>query len=507
MKLVLASSSPRRKDILEQYGYKFDIEVSQADETMDEALSVIDNVKRVALAKAKAVSDKYIDTIILGCDTIVVYDNNIYGKPKDEKDAFSILRTLSGKWHEVISGVAIIFNEEIINFASTSRVKFKELTDDDINDYIQTKECFGKAGAYAIQGIGAKLVEEIEGNINNIIGLPIEDIKPYLDKYYYMWKIGKVYIPNKTVLAPMAGITNEAFRVLCKEYGCGLVVAEMVSDKALGFGNEKTIGMTRVNTLEHPISMQIFGADVESMVKAAKWIDENSDCDIIDINMGCPVNKVAKKAEAGSSLLKDPNRVYEITKAVVEAVKKPVTVKIRIGWDEEHINAVENAKLIERAGASAITVHGRTRNQFYSGHANYDVIKAVKESVSIPVIANGDIVDYKTAQYVLEYTGCDAIMIGRGAQGNPFIFKEINEYMMNHIIIQRPDNKTLYDTIMKHYNYLLKLKGEYLACLEMRTHISAYLRGLPGSASVRNMVNMEKNFTRVCEILKDYLLN
>lgn len=322
-----------------------------------------------------------------------------------------------------------------------------------------------------------------------------------------MWKIGNVYIPNKTVLAPMAGITNEAFRVLCKEYGCGLVVAEMVSDKALGFGNEKTIGMTRVNTLEHPISMQIFGADVESMVKAAKWIDENSDCDIIDINMGCPVNKVAKKAEAGSSLLKDPNRVYEITKAVVEAVKKPVTVKIRIGWDEEHINAVENAKLIERAGASAIAVHGRTRNQFYSGHANYDVIKAVKDSVSIPVIANGDIVDYKTAQYVLEYTGCDAIMIGRGAQGNPFIFKEINEYMMNHIIIQRPDNKTLYDTIMKHYNYLLKLKGEYLACLEMRTHISAYLRGLPGSASVRNMVNMEKNFTRVCEILKDYLLN
>ncbi|MGM9971512.1 MAG: tRNA dihydrouridine synthase DusB [Anaeroplasmataceae bacterium] len=321
-----------------------------------------------------------------------------------------------------------------------------------------------------------------------------------------MWKIGDVYIPNKLVLAPMAGITNEAFRVLCKEYGCGLVVAEMVSDKALGFGNEKTKGMTIVNRIEHPVSMQIFGADVESMVNAAKWIDENSDCDIIDINMGCPVNKVAKKAMAGSNLLRDPNKVYEITKAVVDACRKPVTVKIRIGWDEEHINAVENAKLIEQAGAKAIAVHGRTRNQFYSGSANYEVIKAVKEAVSIPVIANGDITDAKKALEVLEYTGCDAIMIGRAAQGNPFIFKEINEYLINGKIIERPSNKVIYDTIMKHYNYLLKLKGEYLACLEMRTHISAYLKGLPGSANIRNMVNMEKDFNKVCEILKNYLI-
>ncbi len=506
MKFVLASSSPRRKDILTEYKYKFDIDVIDTDESIDDAKSPIENVKRIGLNKALVVSEKYEDTLILGCDTIVVLDGLIYGKPKDEADAYRILKKLSGKTHEVISGVGIVFNKDIINVAVISKVTFKDLSDEDIYSYINTKEPFGKAGAYAIQGLGSNLILKYEGSLNNIIGLPIEDIKEYIDKYYYMWKIGNVYIPNKLVLAPMAGITNEAFRVLCKEYGCGLLVAEMVSDKALGFGNEKTITMTKVHSKEHPISMQIFGADKDSMVLAAKWIDENSDCDIIDINMGCPVNKVAKKAMAGSNLLRDPNKVYEITKAVCDAVKKPVTVKIRLGWDEHSINALENAKMIEKAGAKAIAIHGRTRSQFYSGEANYDVIKQVKEALNIPVIANGDITDPKKAMEVLEYTGCDAVMIGRAAQGNPFIFKEINEYMLNGRIIERPSNKVIYDTIMKHYNYLVKLKGTHLACLEMRTHISAYLRGLPGSASIRNKVNMERDFNNVCEILKSYLL-
>ena len=185
------------------------------------------------------------------------------------------------------------------------------------------------------------------------------------------WKIRDVVIPNRLVLAPMAGVTNEAFRIICKEMNAGLVMAEMVSDKAIGFKNAKTLNMTKVNDLEHPISMQIVGGDIESLVNGAIFIDKNSDADIIDINMGCPVNKVAKKSGAGASLLTDPNRVYEIVKAVVDAVSKPVTVKIRIGWDFEHINCVENAKMIERAGASAITVHGRTRSQFYSGKADW----------------------------------------------------------------------------------------------------------------------------------------
>lgn len=279
------------------------------------------------------------------------------------------------------------------------------------------------------------------------------------------WKIGNVEIENQLVLAPMAGITNEAFRSICKEMGAGLVVCEMISDKALSFHNAKTIKMTGVSQNEHPLSMQIFGADKETLVYAAKWIYENTDADIIDINMGCPVNKVAKRAGAGSSLLRDPNKVYEITKAVVEATPLPVTVKIRIGWDENNINAVENAKMIEKAGACAIAVHGRTRAQMYSGHANLDVIKDVVEAVNIPVVGNGDIVDGPSALHMLEYTGCKAIMIGRGALGNPWIFKEINAYFAGEEF-KRPSKEEIYNMIVDQYERLLKLKGERLALLE-----------------------------------------
>ena len=321
------------------------------------------------------------------------------------------------------------------------------------------------------------------------------------------WKIRNVEIENQLVLAPMAGITNEAFRGICKEMGAGLVVCEMISDKALSFNNAKTIKMTHVNSNEHPMSMQIFGADEETLVYAAKWITENTDADIIDINMGCPVNKVAKKAGAGSSLLKNPQRVYEITKAVVKATHLPVTVKIRIGWDENNINAVKNAKMIERAGASAIAVHGRTRAQMYSGKANLDVIKEVVESVNIPVIGNGDVVDGPTAPHMLEYTGCKAVMVGRGCLGNPWVFKEINHYLDNKEILPRPSKEEIYNMIMDQHNRLLKLKGEHLALLEMRSHVGWYLKGMPNAAAVKNAANMAKSFDEVEKILKEFLLS
>lgn len=319
------------------------------------------------------------------------------------------------------------------------------------------------------------------------------------------WKIGNVEIENQLVLAPMAGITNEAFRSICKEMGAGLVVCEMISDKALSFHNAKTIKMTGVSQNEHPLSMQIFGADKETLVYAAKWIYENTDADIIDINMGCPVNKVAKRAGAGSSLLRDPNKVYEITKAVVEATPLPVTVKIRIGWDENNINAVENAKMIEKAGACAIAVHGRTRAQMYSGHANLDVIKGVVEAVNIPVVGNGDIVDGPSALHMLEYTGCKAIMIGRGALGNPWIFKEINAYFAGEEF-KRPSKEEIYNMIVDQYERLLKLKGERLALLEMRSHVGWYLKGMQGSAQIKNKANQALSFEEVKKILKEYLL-
>ena len=319
------------------------------------------------------------------------------------------------------------------------------------------------------------------------------------------WKIRDIVIPNQLVLAPMAGNTNEAFRIICKEMGCGLVMAEMVSDKAIGFKNVKTIKMTKVNPIEHPISMQIFGADIDSLVNAAKFIDLKSDADIIDINMGCPVNKVAKKSGAGASLLQDPNKVYEIVKSVVEAVSKPVTVKIRLGWDSDHINCVLIAKLCEKAGASAITIHARTRAQMYSGKADWAWTKKVKEAVSIPVVGNGDIVDIAYAEKMLEYTGCDAIAIARGALGNPFLFREIKAALDGNDISPRPTHEELYDTIVKHYHLLLELKGEHLAMLEMRSHVAWYLKGMPGSSKIKDECNHHTNFDEVLAILRDYL--
>ena len=318
------------------------------------------------------------------------------------------------------------------------------------------------------------------------------------------WKIRDIVIKNQFVLAPMAGVTNEAFRIICKKMNAGLVMAEMVSDKAIGFKNERTLGMTKVNPIEHPISMQIFGGDKDSLVNAAKYIDLNSDADIIDINMGCPVLKVIKSG-SGSALLKDPDKIYDVVKAVVDAVKKPVTVKIRIGWDMESINCVEVAKKIEAAGAQAITVHGRTRSQFYSGNADWKYIKMVKEAVKIPVIGNGDVVSIDSAKRMLEETGCDAIAIARGALGNPFLFRELDAYFDENKLIDRPDNKEIYDTILWHHKLLLDLKGEHLALLEMRSHVAWYIKGMPGSAKIKDLCNRQVSFDEVIKILKEYL--
>lgn len=315
-------------------------------------------------------------------------------------------------------------------------------------------------------------------------------------------KIKNIYIKNKIVLAPMAGITNIAFRKIAKEMGAGLVCAEMVSDKGIDYNNKKTLGMLKVKDFEHPISMQIFGSDIDSMVRAAIIVD-HSEADIIDINMGCPVNKVVKN-NAGAALLKDPDKVYNIVKEVVKNVNKPVTVKIRSGWDNESINAVIIAKLCEKAGASAITIHARTRSQFYSGNADWDIIKKVKESVSIPVIGNGDIKNANDAKRMIDETGCDFVMIGRGAQGNPWIFKEIDEYLTKGIEIKKPSNEEIKNTIIKHTNLLIDIKSEKIAILEMRSHIAWYVKGLRGNAVFKSELNKCKTTKQLFELVENY---
>jgi nifR3 family TIM-barrel protein len=316
--------------------------------------------------------------------------------------------------------------------------------------------------------------------------------------------IGNVLIPNRVVLGPMAGNTNYAYRKIAKEYDCGLLYAEMVSDKGLNYKNTKTREMINVYPDEHPVSMQIFGSTVSDMVEAAKYVDENSNCDIIDINMGCPVNKVAKKGKAGSALLQDPQLVYDIVSNVVKSVKKPVTVKIRSGWDSNSINAVEIAKLIEKAGASAIAIHGRTRAQMYSGKADWTIIKKVKEAVNIPVIGNGDIKNAMDAKRMIDETGVDAVMVARGSLGNPFVFREINEYLENGVLIDRPSFDELHETILRHVKYLRELKGDHLAMLEMRGQIAYYLKGLPNSTAFKSELFKTKTIDDTLFIVSEY---
>ena len=320
-----------------------------------------------------------------------------------------------------------------------------------------------------------------------------------------MFKIGNVEIKNRIVLAPMAGISNSAFRRIAKEMGVGLVVAEMVSDKAIFYGSKKTIDMLYMKEEERPISQQIFGSDKDSFVYAAKYILETMKPDIIDINMGCPVPKVATRAQAGSALLKNPDKVYEIVKAVVDAVNVPVTVKIRSGWDEKSINAVEIAKVIEKAGASAITVHPRTRSQGYSGKADWNIIKQVKGAVNIPVIGNGDIKSCYDAKRMLDETNCDAVMIGRGLLGNPWLIRDCIDYLNNKKIKEVSILDRL-NMVLKHFNYLLEFKEEKIAVLEMRTQVCYYLKGISKEYKQKLMqINSKEEFIKlVGEVKNEY---
>ena len=316
-------------------------------------------------------------------------------------------------------------------------------------------------------------------------------------------KIGNVQLDNNVIMAPMAGVSNESFRKIAKEFNVGLVCAEMLSDKAINFKNEKTIKMTKVSESEHPLSMQIFGSDIDSIVEAAKYLDKETDCDIIDFNMGCPVNKIVKN-NAGSALMKDPQKAYKILKAIKESVDKPVTVKIRAGWDFDSINAVEVAKLMEKAGVDAITVHPRTKTQMYTGHSDWSIIKDVKESVNIPVIGNGDIKSFEDAKQMIEETNCDAIMIGRAAFGNPWLLKEVIYGLENKKFDKEVSKNEIYKYIIKHSESLKKSKGKKIANREMRSHIAWYISGLAYNKRIKDLINNQDSYDDVLTIVKKY---
>ena len=320
------------------------------------------------------------------------------------------------------------------------------------------------------------------------------------------FKISNIDIKNPVVMAPMAGISDTSYRKIIKEMGAGLIYAEMVSDKAIAFNNEKTIRMLKMSEEERPIAQQIFGSDKESFVIAAKRVEELMHPDIIDINMGCPVPKVALRAQAGSALLKDVPKIKEIVSAVVDAVSVPVTVKIRSGWDENHINAVEVAKAIEEAGALAIAIHARTRSQGYSGKANWDIIKQVKEAVSIPVIGNGDVISVEDFKNMMDYTGCDAVMIGRGCIGNPWLINDCVNYY-NNKPIKEVSIKDKIDMIKRHLTLLIEDTNEKVAILEMRTHLMYYFKHLPNNKSYKVRLCQAKSKGEIFTILDDYLSN
>lgn len=320
------------------------------------------------------------------------------------------------------------------------------------------------------------------------------------------WKIGNIEIKNQIVLAPMAGVSTPSFMKICEEMGVGYVVTELISSEALVRDNKKTLEMLDgLEDLNIPLAVQLFGNDKDVMAKAAKIV-----CNyvhkkiIIDINMGCPVPKVAIKAKSGSALLKDPDKVRDIVESVKNAVDVPVTVKIRSGWDENHINACEIAKICEEAGASAIAIHARTRSQGYSGKADWDIIKDVKKSVSIPVIGNGDVKTPEDAKKMLDETGCDAVMIGRGALGNPWLIKECIEYLDTGKVMTKPNLDDKINMIKKHFSLLKSSKNEKLALLEIRSHVMWYLKGEPNSAKVKSEICKCKSTEEIFSVLDKY---
>ena len=317
-------------------------------------------------------------------------------------------------------------------------------------------------------------------------------------------KIGNVTLENNVILAPMAGVTDLPFRLLCKEQGAGLLCMEMVSAKAVHYNNKNTQALLEIHPDEQPVSLQLFGSEPDIMAETAARIEERPFA-ILDVNMGCPVPKVVNNHE-GSALMKEPKLVEEIVTALVKAIKKPVTVKIRKGFDDEHVNAVEIAKIIEASGAAAIAVHGRTREQYYAGKADWDIIRQVKEAVKIPVIGNGDVTDAVSAKRLIEETGCDGIMIGRASRGNPWIFKEITQYLDTGILPERPSMEEVRKTILRHAALQLEYKGEYIGIREMRKHVAWYTAGYPHSAKLRRVVNEMETFAEleksICEIFQ-----
>ena len=310
-------------------------------------------------------------------------------------------------------------------------------------------------------------------------------------------KIGNIEIENCLALGPMAGVTDLPFRLLCKEMGCNMLYTEMVSAKAMLYKNKNTKELLNIDKNEHPVGVQLFGSDPDIMAQIAAQVEEG-ECDFIDINMGCPVPKIVNNGE-GSALLKQPKLVEEILTKMVKAVNKPVTVKIRKGFENGTVYAVEIAKIAESCGVSAIAVHGRTREQYYSGKADWDVIKDVKKAVKIPVIGNGDIFSAEDAKAMKEYTGCDGLMVARGARGNPWIFREIKEYLENGNVIDKPTINDIREMIIRHAKMLVDYKGEYTGIREMRKHIAWYTAGLPHSAELRRMCNQIETMENLVE--------
>ena len=313
-------------------------------------------------------------------------------------------------------------------------------------------------------------------------------------------KIGNVLLENSYVLGPMAGVTDLPFRLLCKEQGAGLLCMEMVSAKGIFYNNKNTESLLQIHPEEVPVSLQFFGSDPKIVSEMAKRVEERP-FSILDINMGCPVPKVVRNGE-GSALMKNPKLVYELVSATVKAIKKPVTVKIRKGFDDEHINAVEIAKIIEEAGAAAVAVHGRTREQYYSGEADWNIIRQVKEAVSIPVIGNGDVFTPEDAKRMLEETGCDGIMVGRGAKGNPWIFKRITHYLETGELLPGPTLMEVRDMILRHGKMLTEYKGEMTAMREMRSHMAWYTKGMRNSAALRCEINQVETLEGLAELLE-----
>ena len=316
-------------------------------------------------------------------------------------------------------------------------------------------------------------------------------------------KIGNVQLDNEVFLSPMAGVTDLPFRTICKEKGCGMLYTEMINAKALCYDDENTKKMLRMDKDEHPVAVQIFGSDPEFMGKAAIIMNQYPN-EILDINMGCPAPKVIKNGD-GSALMRNPKLAAEVLTAVVKNSEKPVTLKIRKGWHDDSVNAVEIAKIAEECGISALAIHGRTREQFYSGKADWDIIAEIKQAINIPVIGNGDVFEVEDAVNMLEKTKCDAIMIGRGAQGNPWIFNRINHYMKTGKILPEPTLEEKITTAIRHMNLAVAEHGDYVAVREMRKHIGWYLKGLKNSAKYRDQINKITDYKEVIAMLEEYM--